>query len=484
MTDALVEAFAARIAEACARRLGATSVGALRADEISIARAGDDLLATREFPLVAVALPYEGASAGESTVLLEVEGARALAALLDPELDELGEPALDALSSAVAGLLEGGAAALTAELGIAVTLGSPTVRLVADAGELRPLDPEAWALSYHLQGDALSLSLLQTLPASLGDELAAPAIDAMPAIAIDDADTAGLRAVEQVARISADAAVEVFSALFSEQLVASSPSVALSDTLEDRTYPMVIGDVSYVGGLQGSTRFCLQPQDVALLAAAMMGTPETTGDGLSAIELSAVSEALNQMLGTTAQALAARLGFAVEISPPSCVVVDSAEQARAHIGETAYRASFAFESVVFGAEISQEISPELAASLEEAFASTGDDDDGFSIADLGDAFAGALLEGEPENPEAGRAGAREILSGIRVRVSAELGRAKLPIARVANLPDGAVVMLDRAPTDPVDVLVNGTPFAQARVVLVDGEYAVQIVSLSPFEHAG
>ena len=83
-----------------------------------------------------------------------------------------------------------------------------------------------------------------------------------------------------------------------------------------------------------------------------------------------------------------------------------------------------------------------------------------------------------------RAGARELLSGIRVRVSAELGRARLPIARVANLPAGSVVVLDRAPSDPVDVLVNGTPFAQAKVVLVDGEYAVQILSLSPLDLPG
>jgi flagellar motor switch/type III secretory pathway protein FliN len=55
---------------------------------------------------------------------------------------------------------------------------------------------------------------------------------------------------------------------------------------------------------------------------------------------------------------------------------------------------------------------------------------------------------------------------------------------VANLPAGSVVVLDRAPADPVDVLVNGTPFAQAKVVLVDGEYAVQILSLSPLDLTG
>ena len=57
----------------------------------------------------------------------------------------------------------------------------------------------------------------------------------------------------------------------------------------------------------------------------------------------------------------------------------------------------------------------------------------------------------------------------------------MPVARVANLPAGSIVVLDRAPPDPVDVLVNGTPFAQAKVVLVDGEYAVQILSLAPLD---
>src|SRR6185295_10984886 len=70
---------------------------------------------------------------------------------------------------------------------------------------------------------------------------------------------------------------------------------------------------------------------------------------------------------------------------------------------------------------------------------------------------------------------------VRVRFSAELGRTRLPVKRVANLPAGAVVKLDRSPADAVDVLINGLPFAQARLVLVDGEYAVQIVSLKPFE---
>ena len=70
-----------------------------------------------------------------------------------------------------------------------------------------------------------------------------------------------------------------------------------------------------------------------------------------------------------------------------------------------------------------------------------------------------------------------------MRVSAELGRSRLPIAQVVNLPPGSIVALDRSPDDPIDVLVNGRPFAEAKLVLVDGEYAVQIVNIVPQQAA-
>jgi len=68
---------------------------------------------------------------------------------------------------------------------------------------------------------------------------------------------------------------------------------------------------------------------------------------------------------------------------------------------------------------------------------------------------------------------------VLVRVSAELGRARVPVSDVMNLPPGAIVELDRTPSETIDILVNGRAFARARLVLVDGEYAAQIVSLEP-----
>ena len=280
----------------------------------------------------------------------------------------------------------------------------------------------------------------------------------------------------------------MLSALFSEELSAATPTVEEhpADPLAGLDYPLIVAEVSYLSGLEGSNRFVLLPTAAAQLAAAMMGTPETTGDGLSAIELSAVSEAMNQVMSATASELsggARRRGRGV-----SADLLDHRGRCAGGraAGACAYRASFRIASTIFAAEVVQLVSPELAASLTGAFASfaLGQEPEGAG-ADGFDAFADFPLSGFPlPEPPDPRAGARELLSGIRVRVSAELGRAKLPIARVANLPAGSVVVLDRAPSDPVDVLVNGTPFAQAKVVLVDGEYAVQILSLSPLELNG
>jgi flagellar motor switch protein FliN/FliY len=71
------------------------------------------------------------------------------------------------------------------------------------------------------------------------------------------------------------------------------------------------------------------------------------------------------------------------------------------------------------------------------------------------------------------------LAGIPVRVWAELGRASMPTADVVGLPHGAVVELDKAPDEPIDLFVNGRRFATGRLVVVDGDWAVRIESVLP-----
>jgi flagellar motor switch protein FliN/FliY len=67
------------------------------------------------------------------------------------------------------------------------------------------------------------------------------------------------------------------------------------------------------------------------------------------------------------------------------------------------------------------------------------------------------------------------LRDVPLRVWAEVGRARLRSAEVASLGDGAIVELDRAAEDPVDLYVNGSRIATGRLVCIDGkEWAVRL----------
>jgi flagellar motor switch protein FliN/FliY len=72
--------------------------------------------------------------------------------------------------------------------------------------------------------------------------------------------------------------------------------------------------------------------------------------------------------------------------------------------------------------------------------------------------------------------ASELLD-LPLRVSAEVGRAKMPAADVVSMPPGTIVGLDREPEEPADLYVNGRHFGTGRVMLVDGEWAVKIETL-------
>jgi flagellar motor switch protein FliN/FliY len=78
-------------------------------------------------------------------------------------------------------------------------------------------------------------------------------------------------------------------------------------------------------------------------------------------------------------------------------------------------------------------------------------------------------------PAGGSAPGGPSLSGIPVRVWAELGRTRMPSAQVVGMPSGSVVELNQAADEPIDLYVNGTLFATGRLMVVDGtDWAVRI----------
>ncbi len=72
----------------------------------------------------------------------------------------------------------------------------------------------------------------------------------------------------------------------------------------------------------------------------------------------------------------------------------------------------------------------------------------------------------------------DLLSGVSVRVSVEVGSASLTLADLLDLNEGSVVELDRQANDLLEVFANGTLVARGEIVNVDGRYGIQIVHVA------
>jgi flagellar motor switch protein FliN/FliY len=75
-------------------------------------------------------------------------------------------------------------------------------------------------------------------------------------------------------------------------------------------------------------------------------------------------------------------------------------------------------------------------------------------------------------------GSLDRLLDVTVTVAAELGRVTLPISEILKLGPGSVVELDRAVTDPVDLMVQGVRLARGEVVVVGDRFAVRIKEIA------
>ncbi|HEX6025669.1 MAG TPA: FliM/FliN family flagellar motor switch protein [Solirubrobacter sp.] len=227
--------------------------------------------------------------------------------------------------------------------------------------------------------------------------------------------------------------------------------------------PSVAMSVSYVDGVTGGNVFLLTVEGARALSASMMGVdapedPEATE--LSELELSAVSEAMNQMMASAAAATSVVLGTEVEISTPEAKIFTSVDEIAEGFPATPHAVRTAMTVCGEPARLVQLVPNAFVVRMSSAL-----DEIGSEIAP-GPTPAGAPAPTLPSAPS---------LSGIPVRVWAELGRAKMPSAQVVGLPAGAVVELDRQAEEPIDLYVNGTHFATGRLVVVDGtDWAVRI----------
>ena len=71
----------------------------------------------------------------------------------------------------------------------------------------------------------------------------------------------------------------------------------------------------------------------------------------------------------------------------------------------------------------------------------------------------------------------QLLSDIPVRVSVEVGSVSKTLAEILRFQQGQVVELDRAASEPLDIMVNGALVARGEVVTVDGRFGIRVTEL-------
>lgn len=76
----------------------------------------------------------------------------------------------------------------------------------------------------------------------------------------------------------------------------------------------------------------------------------------------------------------------------------------------------------------------------------------------------------------------EMLAGVDMEVTVELGRTRMTVRDLLALSPGTVLELDRAADGPADLLVNGRLIARGEVVVVDEDFGLRITEI--IEEAG
>ena len=374
-----------------------------------------------------------------------------------------------------------------------------------------------------------------------GDD--APADDAA---ASDDASAAGAAptgdtitdmerdALGEIGNISMGGAATTLSVLLGRKVSITTPTVSISNMSqlkEKYPIPFLVVEVGYSIGIEGNNVLCIQAKDAAIIADLMMGNDGTNPDEeLSEIHMSAVSESMNQMMGSVATSLSSMFNKKVDITPPVVTLVDlGTEEVVSKLLDKAdpiVQASFRMEvDGLIDSEIKQLLPLDVAREMVDALMNQQPDVDNEeeAIAAAAASPPAAPAAAPASAPAAAAAapasngyGAQPmqphvasnvpvqsaqftplstvpvqvndanigLILDVPLQVNVELGRTKKSIKEILDLTKGSIVELDKLAGETVDIMVNGKYLAKGEVVVIDENFGVRITEIvSPLERA-
>lgn len=345
-------------------------------------------------------------------------------------------------------------------------------------------------------------------------------------------------ALGEVGNISFGSSATALSSLLGQKVEITTPSITVVDqsTLETEfIHPYVAIQVEYTEGLNGTNLLVIKQSDAAIIADLMLGGDGLTpNEELNEIHLSAVQEAMNQMMGSAATSMSTVFNKKVDISPPSINLMDiqSDEGVEQLPDEPMIKVSFELKvGELIDSNIMQlfplDFGKNLVASLmgmgaEEEAAVTmeapapvkptptapelqeyatqdplGFGSDQTASQNTGQTYYEPQVQQAPprqqqppvhvqqaqfasfESPSLNQAESNNLnmLLDIPLQVTVELGRTKRSVKEILEMSSGSIIELDKLAGEPVDILVNNRHIAKGEVVVIDENFGVRITDI-------
>ncbi|MEI3604606.1 flagellar motor switch phosphatase FliY [Pseudogracilibacillus sp. SE30717A] len=330
----------------------------------------------------------------------------------------------------------------------------------------------------------------------------------------------------EIGNISLGSSATTLSTLLNQKVEITTPSVSIvkkTGITEVFPYEHISLQVDYSDGFDGENIFLIKAQDAAIISDIMLG-----GDGLTPkeelteIELSAVQEAMNQMMGASATSMSTVFNKRVDISPPLVEYedIDKLEEVHGKIdGDVFVRVSFQlkigelidsnimqlipldFAKVLVNQLLEPEEVEEVAATIApeqiqeqkqvkpEVQANANPErqpaqTDHATSQHIGsqvshDSTIQSASFSEFETVDLSQHNQRnlDMLLDIPLKVTVELGRTKQTVEDILDLSPGSVLELDKLAGEPVDVLVNNKLIAKGEVVVIDENFGVRVTDI-------
>lgn len=337
-------------------------------------------------------------------------------------------------------------------------------------------------------------------------------------------------AVGEIANINMGTAATTLSTLLNNKVTITTPRVSyvtMNELSAQYDRPCVFIHISYISGIDGNNILILKEHDVKVITDLMMGGDGTNTEGeLSELHLSAISEAMNQMMGSAATSLSSMLEKKVDISPPVASLVDlndtieDTELSNFLDGDIV---QVAFDMKIgdlvdsqimqlYPFDFARELYKKFMGSEVEQTASQPEQPQPVSPApEPVPTPAPQLVQPQPvpqpmpqqmqqpqyamPMPNVNVQSAQfqtfntgvsplmqeeniDLVLDVPLEVTVELGRTNKSIKEILDFSPGTIIELDKLAGEPVDVLVNGKFVAKGEVVVIEENFGIRLVEIS------